>query len=288
MRSRSRRTLSGGAAAADHALGRRGLVVPRRPHNGEDLAVALLGPGPRLHAPGVGESERIAVVSRGAGDAFSETASIARCGGGAGTVAVLDFDENGVPDLLVDASLLVENRSLDPVRVRRGAVNAGAGRIADVLLCNGSPGLGAEREIRVAPSTPFEIAMLGTPFDADGPVRYALFAWLGHGPTSAPAAPRRAGLRLEPGAERGRLEGGRDRARDHLHAAGHRSRPARSKQPRVGHERRRRHLRVATDRSSLGTLSASAHVQPRPIRPPTRLPRTSRRARRRARASRRR
>lgn len=134
---------------------------------------------------------RIAVLSRSsnATSSFSETDSFARCDVNRPGVLFVeprliahDADEDGVPDLMLDGGFTIRNRTLDPIRARRGSVNAGAGPIANVLFCNDSPGVGPERELHVSPSTPFRVALRGTPFDPDGPVRFALYAWLGHVP----------------------------------------------------------------------------------------------------------
>src|SRR5262249_33651849 len=63
-------------------------------------------------------------------------------------VIAADFDEDGHEDVVVPYDFIgvLLNRTLHPIRYRRGNVNAAAGRIADVLFVNGSAG-DAERRI---------------------------------------------------------------------------------------------------------------------------------------------
>jgi hypothetical protein len=79
----------------------------------------------------------------------------------AGNAVVGDVDEDGHVDVAVatDSGVAVfPNRTFHPPRALRGNVNAAAGRVADVLLVNGSAG-GPERRVVVAAGAPLAFGM---------------------------------------------------------------------------------------------------------------------------------
>ena len=73
---------------------------------------------------------------------------------------------------------------LDPILApdyacRTGNVNAAAGPVADVLFANGTAGIGAARQVFVAPDTPFTLSMQAPPSRPLGPSRFAAYATAG-------------------------------------------------------------------------------------------------------------
>lgn len=100
-----------------------------------------------------------------------------------------DVNGDGLPDLVVSSSeaplVTALDATFDPIRHRRGAVNAALGPIADVVLVNGSAGAGEERRVTLGPSAPFELRVETPPSLAARRARFALYQWVGDRPTAA-------------------------------------------------------------------------------------------------------
>lgn len=120
-------------------------------------------------------------------------------GPGVGCCALVagDFDEDGLPDLLLQRTptlrhtviLVNVTDELTEIACRAGTV-AGAGH--DVMFVNGSSGLGPARRLRVDRFAPFRIDMAASPGDPQS--AFALFAWIGApDPGSVVAAPGTTG-----------------------------------------------------------------------------------------------
>jgi len=109
-------------------------------------------------------------------DAFEEIARIP------GTqqlqdVEIEDLDGDGLDDIVavhfLGSRRILLNRTAF-FECRRGAINAGAGPVTDVLFVNGSAGNGRSRVIRVDHGSPFELRIDATPAGGN---RYVAYAW---------------------------------------------------------------------------------------------------------------
>ncbi len=126
-----------------------------------------------------------ALMGNGSGS-FSAPVSFDTAGGG----RAFDFGDvngDGEDDLVYSLATLwsVNGRALDPVRPRRGLVNAGTGLIADVLFVNGSRGRGDERRFELLPSTPIALRVATPPSRSGRRAKFALYLWVGALPSRA-------------------------------------------------------------------------------------------------------
>jgi hypothetical protein len=88
-----------------------------------------------------------------------------------------DLDDDGLPEIILGFGSIVSNRTHDPERTRRGNVNAAAGALADVLLFNGSRGLGAARRIEIGPGDPATLTVDLPPSRLGKRAKFALYEW---------------------------------------------------------------------------------------------------------------
>lgn len=72
-----------------------------------------------------------------------------------------------------------EPRLTPEYECRKGNVNGGAGEVRDVLLVNGTPGIGNARQVFIDRDAPLDIVVQAPPSNPSGPAPFALYAWIG-------------------------------------------------------------------------------------------------------------
>lgn len=93
---------------------------------------------------------------------------------GGENVVLADVDRDGYDDVVGPKGVALNLCH----EVRRGAVNAGAGEPADVLVVNGSIGEGRARTVSVDDRAPLAIVMGPPPSRAGRTARFCLYAWM--------------------------------------------------------------------------------------------------------------
>lgn len=95
-------------------------------------------------------------------------------------VDIIHRDDDGAERTLEAQPVAYDNPLLtDEYECRKGNIDAATGTPADVVLLNGWTGYGNSRRMRIHPDDAFDLAVAGPPSNADGPARFAMYAWLG-------------------------------------------------------------------------------------------------------------
>ena len=137
---------------------------------------------PTVSFPDLDGEERLDVLLGGARwsqaifeTSWGEFASTASVGMGGGTVVSADVDADGLPDL-VSSNGVALNRCH---ATRRGTVDSAVGRQPfDVLLVNGSPGVGRKRTLAVPQWLPFDVRIAAPPSRGRGTAPFCLYGWI--------------------------------------------------------------------------------------------------------------
>ncbi len=124
-----------------------------------------------------GERGTIAVLPGSGGGSFLFASEFLAPPGNA-DIFIGDFGFDGRPDLVLSNGSVIENTTFELIDCRTGFVGRGESSSAeDVLLVNGTAGIGAERVVSLAPSDSIEIRMDAPSSIPSGPSRFALYLY---------------------------------------------------------------------------------------------------------------
>lgn len=126
----------------------------------------VLGPDP-IHLTSPGSPAHGTVQIQGTNILYTPAATFAESDGDSFTYTVSDGEESSMAGVTVTNVLVY----------RRGNVNAGSGAVVNVLLVNGSPGLGLERRVDIPLSSAFEMRVNAPASRPLGPSPFAIYLW---------------------------------------------------------------------------------------------------------------